>query len=70
MDDAYNRILRGRTVLFLPTRLSTLRRADRIVFLHRGKVEAAGKHTDLVKNSPLYRHWEYIRFNEFRRETE
>ncbi len=70
VDDAYNRTLRGRTVVFLPTRLSTLRRADRIIFLHRGKVEASGKHADLVKNSPLYRHWEYSRFNEFRRETE
>ncbi|MGE3317037.1 MAG: ABC transporter ATP-binding protein [Planctomycetaceae bacterium] len=70
LDDAYNRILRGRTVIFIPSRLSTLRRADRIIFLHRGKVEADGKHSDLVKNSPLYRHWEYTHFNEFRRETE
>jgi len=70
LDDAYNRILRGRTVVFLPARLSTLRRADRIVFLHHGKIEADGKHSELVKNSPLYRHWEYIHFNEFRREIE
>lgn len=70
LDDAYNRILRGRSVIFIPARLSTLRRADRIIFLHRGRVEADGKHSELVKNSPLYRHWEYIHFNEFRRETE
>lgn len=66
LDDAYNRILPGRTVIFLPSRLSTVRRADGIVVLHEGKVAAVGKHQSLVKSSPLYRHWEYSRFNEFR----
>jgi ATP-binding cassette subfamily B protein len=70
LDDAYNRITRDRTVLFLPTRLSTLRRADRIVVIHRGRVEAIGPYSHLVKESPLYRHWEYVRFNEFRHELE
>lgn len=70
LDDAYNRILADRTVLFLPTRLSTVRRADRIVLIHQGKVEAIGTHADLVKRAPLYRHWEYIRYNEFRHLTE
>jgi ABC-type multidrug transport system fused ATPase/permease subunit len=70
LDDAYNRITRDRTVLFLPTRLSTLRRADRIVVIHRGRVEAIGPYSHLVKESPLYRHWEYVRFNEFCHELE
>jgi ABC-type multidrug transport system fused ATPase/permease subunit len=66
LDDAYNRIVHDRTVVFLPARLSTVRRADQIVFIHRGKVEAVGAHADLVHSSALYRHWEYLRFNEFR----
>lgn len=70
LDDAYNRILRDRTVILLPSRMSTVRRADRIIFLHKGRVEAAGNQADLLKRSPLYRHWEYIRFNEFRHEIE
>jgi ABC-type multidrug transport system fused ATPase/permease subunit len=53
-------------VIFLPARLSTVRRADQIVFVHRGRVEALGTHADLVRTSALYRHWEYLRFNEFR----
>ncbi len=68
LDDAYDRICRERTVIFLPARLSTVRRADQIVLLHRGRVEALGTHSSLVRSSPLYRHWEYIRFNEFRHE--
>lgn len=70
LDDSYNRIVRGRTVVFLPNRLSTLRRSETVVFLHRGKVEAHGPYHDLVKNSSLFRHWEYMHFNQFRRELE
>jgi hypothetical protein len=43
---------------------------DRIVLIHQGKVEAIGTHADLVKRAPLYRHWEYMRYNEFRHLTE
>jgi ATP-binding cassette subfamily B protein len=70
LDDSYNRIVRGRTVIFLPNRLSTLRRADTVVFLHHGTVESQGPYADLVKGSSLFRHWEYMRFNQFRRELE
>lgn len=66
LDDTYDRIVAGRTVLFLPQRLSSLRRADDIILLRQGKVEALGPHALLVKESPLYRHWEYLHFHEFR----
>ncbi len=70
LDDAYNRITRNRTLLFLPSRLSTLRRADRIVLINQGKVEAVGSYATMVRKSALYRHWEYIRFSEFSRKQE
>lgn len=66
LDDAYNRIFPGKTVIVLPTRLSTVKKADRVVVLHRGRIEAVGRHADLVRGCPLYRHWEYVHFNEFR----
>ncbi len=66
LDDTYDRICPGRTVFFLPSRLSTLRRADDILMLKGGRIEAMGSHVVLVKESPLYRHWEYLHFNEFR----
>jgi ABC-type multidrug transport system fused ATPase/permease subunit len=62
LDDAYNRIVKDRTVIFLPTRLSTVRRCDQVVLLHEGRVVAAGSHETLVKQSELYRHWEYVTF--------
>jgi ABC-type transport system involved in cytochrome bd biosynthesis fused ATPase/permease subunit len=69
LDDCYSRICRDRTVIFLPARLSTLRRADQIVLMNNGRAEEVGVYQDLVKKSQLYRHWEYIRFNEFRHAT-
>jgi ABC-type multidrug transport system fused ATPase/permease subunit len=70
LDDVYKRIAPNRTILYLPQRLSTLRRADEIAFIHKGRLTAIGPHSRLVQSSPLYRHWEYIHFNEFRHEFE
>jgi len=70
LDDTYNRIVQNRTVIFLPSRMSTARRADQVVLLHRGRVEAVGSHSDLVNTSALYRHWQYIHFNEYRHEEQ
>lgn len=69
MEDATRRAAAGRTTIVLPSRLTTLRSADRIVLLNRGKIEVVGTHDVLLKNSALYRHWEYMHFNEFRHET-
>ena len=62
LDDAYNRITRQRTLILLPTRLSTVRRCDQVVLIHEGRVAAIGKHDTLVRQSELYRHWEYVHF--------
>ena len=68
LDDACHRVSQGRTMVYRPSRLSALKRADRIILLNRGRVEVVGTHEVLVKSSDLYRHWEYLHFNEFRRE--
>lgn len=70
LDDAYKRLCANRTVLFLAQRLSTVKRADEIVLVHRGRLAAIGPHGRLVQSSALYRHWEYMKFNEFRAEFE
>ena len=68
--DAYDRICRDRTVIFLPSRMSTVRRTDQIIVLHEGKVVAFGPQAKLVTQSPVYRHWEYLNFNEYRHDTD
>jgi ATP-binding cassette subfamily B protein len=44
----------GRTVLIIAHRLATVRHADRIVVMDRGRVVAAGPHEQLLGESPLY----------------
>lgn len=65
LDDTYARVLPGRTTIFLPHRLSTIRNCDRVFFLHNGKIEAAGEHRELLTQNELYRHLQYLEFNEF-----
>ena len=66
LADAYERICRDRTVIFLPGRLSTVRRSDQVIVLNEGRIAAIGPQSKLVNISPIYRHWEYLNFNEFR----
>ena len=70
LDDAYQRISGNRTIIFLPTRLSTVKKCSRIVLIHEGKIAVDGVHDQLVRTSELYRHWEYVRFNSYRSDSE
>jgi ATP-binding cassette, subfamily B, bacterial len=68
LDAALREISQGRTMLVIPSRLSTLRSADLILLMHKGKLVAHGKHPELLQSSELYRHLNYLRFNPFSNE--
>jgi len=51
---ALERLMTGRTVLIIAHRLATVRHADRIVVMDRGRVAAVGPHEQLLRESPLY----------------
>lgn len=55
-----------RTLVVIPTRLSTLRALDKIVLIHDGKVQAEGTHRELLKSSRLYRYLNVVRFRAVR----
>jgi ATP-binding cassette subfamily B protein len=65
LDDTFARILPGRTAIFLPHRVTTIRNCNRVFLLHNGRVEAAGEHREMLSQSELYRHLQYIEFNMF-----
>jgi ATP-binding cassette subfamily B protein len=65
VDDTYSRVLADRTVIFLPHRLSTIKHCDQVFLLYQGKIAAAGEHRELLADSELYRHLQYLEFNEF-----
>jgi ABC-type multidrug transport system fused ATPase/permease subunit len=64
LDDTFTRMLPGRTAIFLPHRISTIRSCDRLFLLHKGHVVASGIHKELLAENPLYRHLHYLEFNE------
>ncbi len=51
---AFRAMAKGRTVIMIAHRLSTVRNADCIYVLRDGRVEEQGKHEDLLKRNGLY----------------
>jgi subfamily B ATP-binding cassette protein MsbA len=54
IEDALSRLLVGRTTLIIAHRLSTVRRADRLVVLDRGRIVEEGNHSELLELGGLY----------------
>lgn len=65
IDDTVDRLAQKRTLIFLPHRLSTIRKCDQVLVLHNGRLEVVGQPRELSKKSKLYRHIQYMEFNQF-----
>jgi subfamily B ATP-binding cassette protein MsbA len=55
VQSALHNLMAGRTVVVIAHRLSTVRRADRIVVLENGAIADIGSHEDLMKKLGTYR---------------
>jgi subfamily B ATP-binding cassette protein MsbA len=54
VQQAINRVLEDGTSIVIAHRLSTVLHADKIVVLSRSRVEAIGRHAELLASSPTY----------------
>jgi ATP-binding cassette subfamily B protein len=63
VQNALENLMEGRTSLVIAHRLATVVRADRILLMDRGKVQAIGTHESLLVESALYRTLAELQFS-------
>jgi ATP-binding cassette, subfamily B, multidrug efflux pump len=54
IQQAVERVMKGRTSLVVAHRLSTIQKCDRIIVLHHGELREAGTHNELLLQRGLY----------------
>lgn len=62
VQSALHNLMAGRTVFVIAHRLSTVRRADRIVVIENGTIEDVGGHDDLMRKFGTYRRLYELQF--------
>jgi ATP-binding cassette, subfamily B, bacterial len=64
VQDALDKLMANRTTLVIAHRLATVRQADRIVVLDKGRIVESGTHTKLTKAGGLYARLAALQFDE------
>jgi len=64
VQDALNRLMRGRTVFVIAHRLSTIKNATKILTLEDGAIKESGTHKELMDNDTLYKKLYDLQFKE------
>ena len=54
IQEALDRVIEGKTTFAIAHRLSTLKKADRLIVLNKGTIEEIGTHEELMKNESVY----------------
>ncbi|MFN9742598.1 MAG: ATP-binding cassette domain-containing protein, partial [Acidobacteriota bacterium] len=64
VQTALNNLMAGRTTIVIAHRLSTVRRADRIMVMEKGRIAEVGTHQELLERGGIYRRLYEMQFAE------
>ena len=62
VQNAFDHLSKGRTTIIVAHRLATVKKADRIIVLDKGKIVAQGNHDELIREKGLYAHLASLQF--------
>lgn len=55
IQEALQKLMKGRTTIMVAHRLSTIQHADRIMVMHKGKLRESGTHQELLSQNGIYK---------------
>lgn len=65
IQQAIDKMMRGRTSVVIAHRLSTIQKADKIIVLDHGEIKEEGRHDELLSRDGFYAHLHKMQYKEF-----
>lgn len=65
IQEAIEKLMKGRTAVVIAHRLSTIQNADKIIVLHKGEIKEMGTHEELLEKAGYYANLHKMQYKEF-----
>jgi ATP-binding cassette subfamily B protein len=65
IQQAIDKMMRGRTSVVIAHRLSTIQKADKIIVMDHGEIKEIGRHEELLSSDGFYAHLHKMQYKEF-----